>query len=684
MSEKHTVRAEFELDDHSHHTLEHIKEGFEHVEEKAHEVGGEVAGIFKNAIGTAIGFQLSGMVETFKEMGHEVFEAAAGMEEQEHAIRGVLLAIDEEGASLEDLTKEAHELNEEFTGMGIETGASKASIVSAFDEMAERTGLATGEVKELTGEMAQAGRAVGGVDALSTGFSNLASGIIRAKNPVVQLIRATGTLHGTAKQIAQQMMKMSPEQSMKLGIAAVEKMSAKMKSVPLTFKESVASMKVLREQIFETLGTPVLSALGGPLGELRKTLIDNKEAIAEWAHGVGVEAGEWVKSAAAQIKEGFHYLQSHSSEIKQDIKEAMAFVRSTVQFIIDHRTAIAIAWGAPKLWGASMAIAQGGMKAGSALLSFGGKLASGTLGGGAAVAESAAGGAGALGGEAAVAAGGAGALGGEAAVAAEELLLVASTGASIAALGLFIATVGSVSTAVYEGVQLWHEMPSKMDDANARMRALEKAAEEGHLEWAQTLRDALVTVSPEVAELANHLRDLAATNARTNAIESAYTSRSLAFEEGEAGKGGQRAQYAVQTFMGDLDSAVGRQDKATLEHMATFLTTHQNLLDAMHTAGVDMTKEGSFLVGALENLSGGKGHMVAEEIQGILDKQKKAASKAASDVKENHMYFTGPITIQQDFKNTDPDRIAIVFKRHLARSALAKTSAATQVPHTAF
>ena len=63
---EHTVRARFELDDHSRETLAHIKEGFAHLEEKASEVGGEIAGIFKTSIGTAIGFQLSGAVETFK------------------------------------------------------------------------------------------------------------------------------------------------------------------------------------------------------------------------------------------------------------------------------------------------------------------------------------------------------------------------------------------------------------------------------------------------------------------------------------------------------------------------------------------------------------------------------------------------------------------------------------------
>lgn len=644
MAEHASVKTKFELDDHASHVLEHIKEGFEHVEEQASETGHEIAGIFKNAVGTAIGFEMAGAVESIKSIGEEVWEAAAGMGAQEKAIRGVLMMIDEEGASLEDLTTEAHELNEEFANMSVETGAAKGDLISAFDEMAERTGMSTKNLKELTGEMAQAGRAVpGGVNSLSEGFSNLAAGIIRAKNPVVQLIAATGMMHGTAKQIAKEMTKMSPDQAMQVGIKAIEKMSGKMKDVPLSMGETIASLKELREETYETLGTPILAAVKGPLTELQAAFKDHKNEITQWAHEVGVTAGEWVKEGAEDIKEGFQYLQTHGAEIKADIGEAMGFVRDTVKFVIDHKEMIAMAWGAPKLWGASMGIAKGAMGAGEAALGFGGKLATGAIG------------------------------------ATEGGAAVASMGASIAALGLFAVAAASVGTAVYEGVELWHELPSKMDDANAKMRALEVAAEEGHLEWAQTLRDAVVVLNPEMAQLANTLRDIAGANAQLQKMNAADATRDLGFEEGEASKGGQAAKFAVGNFMQDLDNAVKTQDTATLEHMASFVTTHGAIIDAMHTAGVDMSKEGAFLVGALENLSGGKGHMVAEEIRGIIEKQKKDAA-----VKENHMYFTGPITIHQDFKDTNPDRLIIEFKRDLAKSALSKPIAATQVPHTAF
>src|SRR5271157_1047762 len=46
--------------------------------------------------------------------------------------------------------------------------------------------------------------------------------------------------------------------------------------------------------------------------------------------------------------------------------------------------------------------------------------------------------------------------------------------------------------------------------------------------------------------------------------------------------------------------------------------------------------------------------------------------------------FHGGIQIHQDFKNVDPDRIALVFTRHFAQATQAKAMAATQAAHTAF
>ena len=643
MPHEHVVSTKLTLEDEASHVLEHIHEGFEHVGEEAHEVGKELEGIFKSAVGTALGFELAGAVETFKSIGEEIFHAATGLEEQEKSIRGVLMITDKAGTSLEEMTTQAHELNEQFAHMAVETGATKESLISAFDEMAERTGLATEDVSKLTGQMANAGRAVpGGVGALSSGFSMMAQGMIRARNPIVQLIAATGVLHGNARDVAKQMQKMSPQHAAQLGLDAIRKMSEKMKDVPLTFNETIASMKSLREEIYESLGAPVLKALSGPLTQLRKMFRDNSDEINKWAEEVGKDAGEWVKDAAKDIKEGFHYLEAHSAEIKADIKEAMSFVRETVEFLIDHREAIAIAWGASKLPGIAQGItsAAGGaaallkpaMALGSRMAgkSFGvmGALsegaASATAAGvaGAVAAEGAATAVSTVAAESAVA-GVAAAEGTAAATAAGGVGLfgtgvgIAGTGAaaSALALGVFAAAIGGVGAAIYNGVQLFDE--AVLHNGNVL---------DLHAKQAATLRAAQVGNTREVERMTTELY-------KAGQASDAWIASMTSLGEKVRNEIAMNAQAEASGYFG---ASIGGRDKA---------------------------REAAFA----EALAWKKAHKKEEKIK-------------APPVQN----FFGGVHIQQDFKNIAPDRIAIIFKKALAGSAHAKTMAATATPHTAF
>ncbi len=656
--------------------FEKMGEELSELREKGREFGGELGGALKGALSMAAGIELAGMVEAFKSAGEEVIHTASALEDQEKAIRGVLMMIDEEGASLDELGEEAHHLNEEFASMSMASGQSKEAIVSAFDEMAERTDMSTAKVKELTEEMSQAGRAIpGGIGSLSSGFANLASGMIRARNPIVQMITATGLLHGNAKQVAKELQKMTPESVMKVGIAAVEKMSGKMKNVPLTFNEAIASFKTMREEVFEGIGTPLVRALTGPLGEIRDYFTANREEIQKWAEHAGEDAGRW-------LKEGFRYLEEHGTEIKKSLADGAAAVKDAalalgevIHFMWDHREAIAIAYGASKLGGLSMGVAKGGMTLAGAI--------PGLLGG-----ASKAGGM-ILGGEG-------GGLGGA--------LAGGGAAAGLATIAAGVAAIASVGAAVYEAGELWKELPSKAKDADVEYLALEEATKRGQIAWAQELRDRIVVLNPELAVNANNLVKMAKSQAAVNAIMGESSSRELELWASEAAKGGKRAAQAATFFIQDFSDAAARGDSAAEDQMASFLITHADLMDAMHMAGVDITKGGAALATTIESLGeqiviasagvhslvghhnkltmGGGGEdnkTYAEEVRGILAKQLKD-----KDVSHMNLNFTGDIHIQQDFKDQNPDRVLLEFKKELSRSALSRTSAATQTPHTAF
>jgi hypothetical protein len=610
MAEEHTVKTKLELDDHASHSLEHIKEGFEHVGEKAHEVQHEVMGFVKQALATATGFEIASMVETFHSIGEEVLHAAGDMEEQEKAIRGVLMMIDDEHSSLEDLTKQSHELNESFAAMSVESGASKTALVGAFTEMAERTGLASEEVEKLTGRMAQAGRAIpGGVDALSTGFANMAAGMIRARNPIVQLITATGVLKGNAKSVAGQLMKMAPDQAMKLGISAIEKMGVKMKSVPLSMNEVVGSLKELREQMFEAVGAPMLSAIRQPLSKLRDYFIEHREAFAKMAEEIGTKAGDWVMEAAAEIQEGFHYLEAHSAEIKQDIHEAMSLVRSTIAFIIDHRDLLAVAWGGSKVAGVASSVASmagAGSKAG---------LAGGLV-------------------------------------------------AEVAVLGYEIHDQWS---------KLMQELGSSMDNEARSAEAL-RAANAGETQEMEFMITELKNAGAATDEFVAHLRAI-------DALHNEWQRDIRSVDQGLYGGQMEMDKKDSDAQSSEIERLTQSSSKDENEYAAHFAAAHQEIFDTMAKTGPEFLKYGHKLAEQIALFN----PAVAEALEvklGVISK--RAAREGAIKVDKIEQNFHGGVHINQDFKNTDPDRIATIFDRHFAKSMRNRLMATTQTPHTAF
>lgn len=589
---EHEVRTKLTADaSHANHAIEAMRHGLEHLDEGAEKVREHVGDIFKSAIGMAVGMQLHASVESMKEFAEEALHSAMNLEEQEKSIRGVLLITDDADRSFEALTTQAHEMGEQLADIGVKSGASKDSLISVFDEMAERTGMASEEVMTLTGQMADAGRAIpGGVSALGGGFSTLSMGIIRARNPIIQLIAATHMLQGNAKQVAAQLKKMSPEEAMKLGIAAIEKMGTKMKDVPLSFNEQIASLKALREQVYEALGTPMLRAIAGPLGKLRDYFIENKEAISAWAEEAGTKVGEWVTSAAEMMRDGFVYLQSHAAEIKAAIVEGFTFAKEVVTFLWEHRVAIAAAWAMKEGIGGAMSIAGGvsTLASGAKALSV------------------------------------AGAAGVEGATFGEGLALgignIATALAPIVAGAATIAAAAAAwAAAGYEAVQLWKETDGLKSEATRNYDAT---------------KDALLRLEESGSASRAELDRMTAQVEHFGAVA---------------------GQTAAQIANAISEIGIKAAEKEAAEDTATRRADEMLQLTASPV-------------------------MMAVHAAATARPEKKADIKVPPNIGP----FTGPITIHQDFKDQNPDRIMVMFKNGLARSAMAKAGPMTGAPLTAF
>ena len=215
------------------------------------------------------------------EHGRDAFlaplEAIRESDKQVREMAATFALLNESAAGFEEIQDYAGATKDELESMGMAAGVADDTLVAVFQNVYERGGKSVDAAKELTEQMAYAGRAIpGGALALSEGFEQIEMGVIRAKNPIVGMIAATGMLKGNAKQVAKEMQKMSVDEQMKLAEKAVAKMSAKMKDVPMTFDQVVTSMKVMTGNLLETMGAPMMAGLTKAAAVVRDMFLDKE------------------------------------------------------------------------------------------------------------------------------------------------------------------------------------------------------------------------------------------------------------------------------------------------------------------------------------------------------------------------------------------------------------------------
>jgi hypothetical protein len=618
------VSAKLTLDDHATEALHKVREGFEHVHEKVQEVQHEMLSFAKQAAATAVGFNFMNGIDSIKEFGHEIINASLEAKAQEKALAGVLLLTDQTGKSMEELKEQAHGIKDEFEEIGFKFGANADELNEAFAQVAERSTKSTEQVIDFTEKMFFAGKAVsGGMQAIAGGFSMIELGNVRASNAVVKLIAAQHMLKGNARDVAKAMMKMTQHDRIELAEKAVERMADKLKpkaGADLGFKQVISAMKSIREQLFETIGNPIVEQLSKQLNRIHRYFLDNQKTIEHWALTVGEKVGDWVNTAADKIKEGFQYIQTHADEIKKAITEGFETAKSVVQFILDHKEALAIAFGAKAVApavGSAVNMARGAWGIGKAVQGLSG---AGMAGVG-------------MEGSAAL---GAGALG------------------TAATLGLLTAAIVAVGAAGYQMYKLYNELPSKENEASTRMEAMRRNVGDGNVKFAQRMRDEVVLFDATLAEAANAMLAQTQAVAQQMAVLKAQVDATPVAETTDS----------IQSLMGYFNTAAGAHNAAMENYIAKIIAGNSGMLRSMDVAGDAFLKGGEELVAKIDQFN----HDAATALRKLLDQTKKDAADASKPKPPNYNFNGGQtFNIKQDFRDQDPDKIALVFRQDIMR-----------------
>lgn len=279
-------------------------------------------------------------------LGVKAAHTFEGADEQIRGFAGSLMMVDRNANAFEKLYDYGEDVKGVMEQIGIKAGTSSDNTVEAFNGILSHGGKTVEQTEKLVEQMAMAGKVLpGGLRAVSQGYEQVQLGMMRATNPIVQLIAATGQLKGDARSVSQQLMKMAPEKRMELAEKAIEKMGSKMKDVPLTLKQMKEGIGIVSSNTFEAMGKPIVHQLEAVFGKVHRWITENQDTIYEIGSKVGDAISRGVEIAGPFLDTMATVAHDMWSEAEQTFDAMFGPGMSLFEYIYENKDAWARTFG---------------------------------------------------------------------------------------------------------------------------------------------------------------------------------------------------------------------------------------------------------------------------------------------------------------------------------------------------
>lgn len=645
------VKARLTLEDAASATMKKISSGFGELvgSEKS---ANEGMSAIKQSLATMAGVYLPQLTRQVLDFGKSFVTAAAGGYADDAAIAALASSV--QGIPYEDAIERAGAYGDQLDVIAIKSGIMSRSVGDGFQHMVEIVGASTEGLEQARDMTAQVATIAGKLNIpfekaeAEVGF--MSEGMLRARGSMAQLLQATGVFGPSLKKAAAGWAQLTEEKRVEVLSKGLELASQRVGDMPRTFKQLVGSLENIAEISKEHLGEPLVDAIQPELEKLVSWLEKNRYAVERFAKSMAVDVGHWVETASHEVQEAFGWLVEHQKEIKEDIVAAFEHAKSVVQFILDHKEALAIAFGAKALAPTAMALA----KPGANLL--GSIYSSGAAG---------------IGADGLGAAKLSGALGGA------------------AALGAFALALGGATLAVDQFQKLMNETGGGKSDERLSFEAIQRRFQEmldnpdrgvwdqAQLEQFAHMRDNLTHLAEELGENQRAAGDLAdaafaahrAVRAVTEPIDAAAAALAAMGQNVDA----EQQDKDIAAIADGFAAAMKNQDVGTEQYIANLLA-QSSALQLAFLQSSTMTADGfDALAEMVKNQAG-------DFSEKLRQKADFAGDKTKPDVPKIQMNGGQSFKIQQDFRDEDPDRIAFVFQRDVGRAAERRLTAVTSTP----
>lgn len=646
-----TISTELTLDDLASEILKQIKSNTEETADAAeHAKGGfgsfarETAALLHN-----LGINVTQLAGQVLEFGRSFVEAASEGQSADQAL-GAMIATTQ-GRAFGNAVEQAGELGDAMDEIAAKTGAV-GDVGGAFNELVLYTGASIKGIRAATSQiegLSQIARVMGrDVGSVTQEFAMMQEGMLKPKSQLFQLLQSTGLFGDNAKKAAAAWNTLTDEKRSAILNAALDQVAGKLEKIPPSFNNQVASLKQMIGAAKEKIGEPFMEALMPAM----TTAIDKVGAMTprmiELAKTLGADVGKWVNQGLDYMAEAFKWIDTHHEEIMStlregwsDVKAAWAFIKGVVEFIVANKEAImAIA----AVYGA-----QQGVKGGADLYK---QIAS--------------------------------------SVASMKGLETQSLALG-AAFAIVLAAAVQIATDINKAKA--DEQDTQIRGARSFNNQVQDAVERGDVEKLKRLKTSQSNLAASGItnkyELGAGTLDKSIAQAEARAamdtehikklISSSYFDISEAHAAAAAGhaKSAQAHMDAIRTYdvaglLNAYNDAIAANNEANQRMIEQVLMKSKELRAAFDESTIEITGGMLGMIKATQSVAMG----VA---QGAME---GGVEGATSKISIGGLTGSGNVTVnmKQDFRNQDPDRVAVAFERSIERMAEHRKTASTSSP----
>lgn len=607
---------------------------------------------FGDWIGTAhqlagvLGVNLLSVYEKVKGIGAEFINYGKSAQSGDQAVAALIATA--QGTGIENAITSAQDLGDRLDDIAIKAGVSGDALGGAFQTILERTGAsaqgiasASSEIEKLAVVSAKLGKDVGGI---SLEYSGMTEGMLKTKGQLFQLLESTGIFGKTTKGAAEAWAGLTDAKRAELLSYGLDKLSGQMAKMPPTFAEAEAGFENMMRIGREKIGEPLIRELTPALQDVAKEMIELGPDIDDIGKALAKEVGGGIREGGRLMKEALGWVKEHKGEIAKEIGDAAKTLKSVVEFVIANKEVIGVAFGA---------------KTAMPLL----KPAAGAIGAIGGIAS-----AGANGGLAQFGSGMTGAAG-------------AAT--SLGILAVAIAALGAIA---YAEATLISGLKEQWDDHNESLRKLSEMADRGDentADAAKTMADLDEAAGRMTPALRGFYNELSHTAAGVRALQAKVAKDDSEMLRKQIALGSKNALQG--TGVSDYDEQA-KTEQGARNQEAILLNAYNQAMQSGNTQMATLAAQtiaqgdlvGKAFLTANDQVEGGLNAMADLLLASGGQFAGFAASlkgKAAAPPGPKILMPGAKITVNQDFRNKDPDAVAIAFKRDIAKAAERRTSA---------